>query len=134
MIMKKRYLYSLLFGIPGFFVAGIASLVLFGALMGVLWLFIFGDNPWPDSTEKFLPILLVLTFLIVWIASITIGYSVGKRLENNPTLNKNHVLISLALTAAFIFFIIFQQWRVGNIGPKSDTTLCGDYCSAQGYS
>ena len=132
--MKKRYLYSLLFGIPGFFVAGIASLVLFGALMGVLWLFIFGDNPWPDSTGNILPVLLVLTFVIVWIVSIMIGYAVGKRLENDPTLNKIHVLISLALTAAFILFIIVQQWSVGNLGPKSDDAVCSDYCSAQGYS
>lgn len=132
--MKKRYVYSLLFGIPAFFVAGIVSVVFFGALMGAFWLFIFGDNPWPDSTEKFLPILLVLTFLIVWLASIIIGYYVGKRLENDSTLNKNHILISVGLTAALILFIFIQQWSVGNIGPKSDMTLCSDYCSAQGYS
>jgi hypothetical protein len=132
--MKKRVLYSLLFGIPGFFVAGITSVVLFGALAGVLWLFIFGDNPWPDSMQKILPVLLVLTFLIVWVAFIGIGYYTGKRLENDPILNKSHVLISAVLTAACILFIILQQWSVGNIGPKSDTTLCSDYCSAQGYS
>ncbi len=132
--MKKRYLYSLLFGIPGFFVAGITVVVLFGALIGILWLFIFGDNPWPLSLDKILPVLLALTFLIVWVASIVIGYYVGKRLENDPALNKNHILFSVILTAAFILFIILQQWSVGNIGPKSDTALCSDYCSAQGYS
>jgi hypothetical protein len=132
--MKKRYVYSLLFGLPGFFIASIVTIVFFGALMGVLWLFIFGDNPWPDSTEKILPILLALTFLLVWVASITIGYQVGRRLENDPLLNRNHILISVAITAVFILFIVFQQWSVGNIGPKSDDTLCSDYCSTQGYS
>lgn len=132
--MKKRYLYSLLFGIPGFFVAGISSIVLFGALLGVLWLFIFGDNPWPFSIEKALPVLLVLAFLVMWVASVVTGYYVGKRLEIDPTLNKNHVLISAAFTAAFILVILFQQWSVGNLGPKSDSTLCSDYCSTQGYS
>jgi hypothetical protein len=132
--MQKRELYSLVFGIPGFFIAGIVSLLLFGAVVGGLWIFVFGDNPWPASTEKIISVLFVLTFLIVWITSIAIGYSLGKRLERNSTLNKNHVLISAALTALFILFIVFQQWSVGNIGPKSDSMLCSDYCSAQGYS
>ena len=132
--MRKRYLYTLLFGIPGFFVAGIASLVLFGALFGVLWIFVFGDNPWPPSTETILPILLALTFLILWISSLAIGYSIGKRLEKNPVLNKSHVLVSAGLTVLFIVFIVLQQFSVGNLGPKSDGVLCSEYCTQQGYS
>jgi hypothetical protein len=132
--MKKRYLYALLFGIPGFFLAGMISLFAFGASLGFLWLFVFGDNPWPASTEKFLTAFLLLPFLILWMGGILIGYRIGKRLESTVALNRNHVLISTALTVLFIIFIAIQQWRVGNIGPKSDSTLCSDYCSAQGYS
>jgi hypothetical protein len=132
--MKKRYLYTLLFGIPGFFIAGIISLFMFGASLGVLWLFVFGDNPWPVPTDKVLSILLVLTFLILWIALIVLGYMIGKRLEADSALNRKHVLLSAGLTAMFILFIILQQWSVENIGPKSDSMLCGDYCAAQGYS
>ena len=75
--MKKRYLYALLFGIPGFFLAGIVSLFVFGAVLGFLWLFVFGDNPWPLTPESVLSVLLVLTFLILWIGSIFAGYRVG---------------------------------------------------------
>lgn len=133
-MMKKRYLYALLFGIPGLFGAGITSLLFFGAVIGVLWLFIFGDNPWPVSVEQVFPVVFVIAFVLLWGACIVIGYSLGKTLEKDPTLNKNHVLLSAVLTAIFILFIIFQQWRVENIGPKSETILCSDYCSAQGYS
>lgn len=132
--MKKRYLYALLFGIPGFFLAGIVSLFVFGAVLGFLWLFVFGDNPWPLTPESVLSVLLVLTFLILWIGSIFAGYRVGMGLEHNPLLNRNHVLLSAGFTLLFVFFILFQQGSVGNIGPKADSTLCSDYCSARGYS
>jgi hypothetical protein len=33
----------------------------------------------------------------------------------------------------FILFIVVQQFRVGNIGPKSEGVLCSEFCSRQGY-
>jgi hypothetical protein len=132
--MKKRYLYSLLFGTPGFFIALIISLGIFGAAMGILWVYVFGDNPWPPSTEKILSGLFVLTFLILWIGSITVGYRVGKKLEKDSALQKSHVLISTGLTVMFIVLIVLQQWSVGNLGPKSDPEVCSDFCFQKGYS
>ena len=132
--MKKRYLYSLLFGIPGFFVSVIISFVVFGAVAGIFWIFIFGDNPWPSSTEIILPILFALTFLIVWITSITIGFVTGKKLEKDLILNKKHILVSGGLTVVFILFIVLHRLSVGNIGPKSDDIRCADFCSQKGYS
>src|SRR5512138_1421325 len=132
--VRKRYLYALLFGLPGLFLAGIMTLVLFGVSMGVLWLFVFGDNPWPTGWEVTLSILLVIVFVGLWIVSIAAGYSIGKRLEADPALNRNHILLSVGLTAAFILLILFQQWSVGNLGPKSDDLKCSEYCTAQGYS
>lgn len=131
--MKKRFLYSLLFGIPGFFVSAIISLVIFGAAIGILWIYVFGDNPWPVSTETLFSILLVLTFLILWAATITIGYFTGKRLEKDPVLNRKHILVSGALTIMFVLLIVLQQLSVGNIGPKSDSVLCSDFCNQKGY-
>ena len=132
--MKKRYVYALLFGIPGFFVAAIISLVLFGALAGILWIYVFGDRPWPASTDTVLSILPLLGFLILWTIFIVIGYLVGKRLEKDAASNWSHVLISGGFTLVFILFIVLQQWSVGNIGPKSDSVLCSDFCALHGYS
>ena len=132
--MKKRYLYSLLFGIPGFFVSVIISFLIFGAAAGILWIYVFGDNPWPSSAEKMLSILFVLIFLILWITSITIGYVVGKKLEKDPLLNWKHILVSGGLTLMFILFIVLQQLSAGNIGPKSESVLCSDFCVQKGYS
>jgi len=132
--MKKRYLYSILFGVPGFFVSLIISVVVFGVVAGILWIYVFGDNPWPASIEKILPILFALTFLMAWIASITIGYVTGKKLEKDPALNKTHILVSGGLTIMFLLLIVLQQLSVGNLGPKSDDTLCSEFCSGKGYS
>lgn len=132
--MKKRYLYSILFGIPGFFISLIISFVIFGVAAGILWIYFFGDNPWPSSTEKILPTLFVLIFLTIWVTSITAGYITGKKLESDPALNKTHILVSGGLTVMFILFVVLQQLSVGNIGPKSEDVLCSEFCSRQGYS
>jgi hypothetical protein len=132
--MKKRYLYSILFGVPGFFVSLIISFVIFGAAAGILWIYFFGDSPWPSSTEKILSILFALIFFMVWITFITIGYVTGKKLEKDPLLNRKHILVSGGLTIMFILFIALQQLSVGNIGPKSEGVLCSEFCSRRGYS
>jgi hypothetical protein len=132
--MKKRYLYSLLFGIPGVFAAGMISIFLFGAFIGVLWLFVFGDDPWPVLSEAILSTLFVLVVLTLWLGSIILGYLVGKRLENDPLVNRNHVLISAGLTVMFLLLILFQQWSVGNLGPTSDSVLCSEFCTQHGFS
>lgn len=132
--MKKRYLYILLFGIPGLFVAGIFSILMFGGVMGVLWLYVLGDNPWPAYTEQAVSALFVLTVLVLWGVTIVAGYLVGKRLEHDSQVNRNHVLISMALTVMFLLLILVQQWSAGNLGPKSDTVICSDFCSQHGYA
>lgn len=131
--MKKRYLYALLFGIPGLFIAGLLSILLFGVLAGILWLYIFGDNPWPSSTETVMSIFFVLTVLAIWVVTIILGYIVGKRLENDPVSNRSHILISAGLTVLFILFMVLYQWRVGNIGPQSDSLLCSEFCVQHGF-
>ena len=132
--MKKRYLYSLLFGIPGLFIAGIISILVFGGVMGILWVYVFGDNPWPPFIETIVSILFVLVALMLWVGLLLLGYFIGKRLEKDPAMNWSHVLISGGLTLMFILFIVFQQWSVGNLGPKSDSVLCSDFCTQHGYS
>lgn len=133
-LQEKRYFYALLFGVPGLFVSGIISVFAAGASLGLLWIYVFGDNPWPVSTETTIAIVPILTFFISWICFLSLGYVIGTRLEDNPTINKKHILISRGLTLLFILFIVLQPWSVGKLGPKSDTVLCSEYCTRPGYS
>jgi hypothetical protein len=132
--MKKRYLYVLLFGVPGFFLSLIIAFTLFGMAAGFLWLFVFGDNPWPAAIETTAPLLLVLAFMVFWIAFIFIGYTAGKKFEADPVWNKRHLLASVGLTIVPIVFIVLHQLSVGNIGTKSDGRLCNDFCKEKGYA
>lgn len=132
--MKKRYIYSLLFGIPGLFVSGMISIALFGAFAGLLWLFVFGDNLWPSFIEPLTAIFFILTVLVLWIAFIVLGFIVGKRLERDPHVNKYHVWISAGLTTLFLLLILFQQWSVGNLGQSADNSLCSEFCVQHGFS
>jgi hypothetical protein len=132
--MKKRYVYTLLVGLPGLFLAGMISIAAFAAFTGILWLYVFGDQPWPAFTKTLLSLLFILTLLLVWSGFIVTGYLIGRKLETNPGLNRNHVLISAGLTLMFILFMTLYQWRIGNIGPTSDNLLCSEFCTRHGYS
>jgi hypothetical protein len=132
--MKKRYLYALLFGLPGFFVAVIATMSAIGGLAGMLWLFVFGDDTWPSSIGPILVTLGIVIFLVSWTGLAWLGYRMGKRLEPDPRVNRNHILVSVGLTVFSILLILGQQFSVGNLGPKSDGVLCSEYCSQRGYS
>ena len=132
--MKKRYIYSILFGVPGFFVSLTITFIIFGATAGFIWIYVYGDNPWPKSTEKVLPVLFVLTFLVLWISSIILGLITGRNLEGNLSLQKSHILASIGATTLPIVLITLYQLSVGNIGPKSDSTLCSEFCGGKGFS
>lgn len=132
--MKKRYLYSLLFGIPGLFIAGGIAILLLGAFAGILRLFVLGDNPWPASAEIILSMLFVVICLILWAGFIVLGYWVGRRLENDSAVNRTHVLLSAGLTVLFILVMVVYQWRVGTIGPQADGVLCSEFCTQHGFS
>lgn len=131
--MTKRYLYSLLFAIPGLFFSLLISFAVFAAAAGVLWIYAFGDEPWPSSAGTALPLLFALVLLTVWGAVIAAGFVVGKRLEKDPVLNKKHVLISAGMTIASLLLIVLHQFSVGNLGPKSDSLLCSEFCAQKGY-
>jgi hypothetical protein len=130
--MKRRYLYMLLFGVPGLVVALVTSALAAGAAAGMLWIFVFGDNTWPNWVEQALPAVLVAVFLAVWLACLAAGYVIGNRLEHRP-LNKWHVLISAGITLLSIAFILVYQTGVGNIGAKTDESRCSDFCTQKGY-
>ena len=132
--MKKRYIYSLLFGLPGLLIAGIISILTFAGLAGILWIYVFGDNPWPAFAEQALSVLFVLAVLFLWLVFILIGFFIGKHLEKDPALNRNHVLISMGLTVLLVLLVALHQWSVGNLGQTTDSVLCSDFCTQHGFS
>jgi hypothetical protein len=119
---------------PGFLISLPLAFAVTGAVAGFLWLFVFGDKPWGSSTEILLPVLFILSFLLLWITSMTLGYSTGRMLESDQALNRNHILVSSGVTLALILVIVLHQLSIGNIGQQSDGASCSDFCSQKGYS
>ena len=132
--MKKRNLYVLLFSLPALLASFIVSFFIFGVFAGVLWLFVLGDDSWPSSVDSVLVTLFVVSVCGLWLASMVAAYSFGKKLEAHLSLNSNHVIISLGSTVFLALVIAFHQWGVGNIGAKSDSVLCSEYCLTEGYN
>ena len=64
--MVNRWV-ALLLAVLGGAVAAYAIALMFGgALVGVLWLFVFGDDPWPGWVEPLASLVIVAGALLTW--------------------------------------------------------------------
>ncbi|HER35504.1 MAG: hypothetical protein JXJ30_02515 [Halothiobacillaceae bacterium] len=131
--MKKRFIYMLLFLVPGLFVSLLITVAVLGVAYGALWLFVFGDSTWPTWPEQVLSGLMPTMFFGLWVIAMVGGYAVGKRLEATPGFDVRHVWLSLAATLLPIGIALLHQLSIGNLGPKSDSERCSEYCSEHGY-
>lgn len=131
--MKKRYLYALIFAVPGLLLALLVSALMFAVTAGVLWLYVFGDSPWPDAIHAIFPMAFGMVFITLWCLAIAAGYRFGRGLEAQPGFEVRHLWYALGATLLPIVIVLLQQLSVGNIGPKSDSLLCSDYCQHRGY-
>ncbi len=132
--MKRRYLYVFMFSAPAFLASIIVSVLMFAAAAGFLWIFVFGDSPWPGSASTVLTAVLVLVFAAALTVFLSIAYVAGKKQEGRATLNARHVLVSVCTTALLVLLVVAHQWSVGNIGPKSDDAWCSEFCRHKGFS
>jgi hypothetical protein len=132
--MKRRFTYILLFSIPALLAALIGSLLIVGAAAGILWIFVFGDNPWPKSANNTLTAIFILINTSFWIFLLYTAYVVGKKQENDSPLNRKHIMVSVGATALLLLLVVLHQWGVGNIGSKSDDVLCAEFCRGKGYA
>lgn len=132
--MKRRYLYVLLFGVPALLASIIISILLFGAVAGILWIFVLGDNPWPSSADNMLTAMLALACMILWVAFMSAAYVAGKKQEEHATLSAKHVMASAGATALLVLLVVLHQLGVGNIGTKSDGVLCSEFCWDKGFA
>lgn len=104
---KQRFIYSLIFGIPGILVSVLIGLFAGGATGGFLWIFVYGDNQWPFWTEYIIASITGIVFIISLIVIIKIGYSVGKKREiEEIPISIKHVIISVVILILLIVRIM----------------------------
>jgi len=130
--VKQRYLYALIFGLPGVLLSAFASIYAGGAVAGFFWIIVFGDNIWPFWAEGAITAIGILAFIAALAIIVRIGFTIGKKRENENThINNKHILISVAVLILLIFrIIIFQR---GYIFKKPDHRVCSDLCAQKGF-
>jgi hypothetical protein len=131
--MRKRFIYVLLFLVPGLFVSLLVTVAVFGAAYGGLWLFVFGDGTWPAWTGRVMPVLMLALLVSLWLFTGVAGYVFGKKREAVPGFEVRHVGWSLAAALLAVGVALLHQWSIGNLGPISDWERCSAYCSDLGY-
>lgn len=132
--MKQRHLYLILFAAPALLAALVAGMALFGAAAGVLWLFVYGDEPWPSWTEGVLVAVFGLVALAIWAWLLSLAHAAGMKREAGGDSRTAPFALAAGATLLLLGAIVLQQWRVGNIGPKSPGLVCAEYCAAQGFA
>ena len=114
--MKARFAYPLAFFIPSAMVACLSAFVVGAAAAGILWLFAFGDDPWPAGTDKAVMTLVTLTAVATLVTLLFAGYSFGKKREGLGGLSTQHLLLAFAISVLLPAIALFYEWQVGNIG------------------
>jgi hypothetical protein len=131
--MRRRWQYVLIFSVPALLASVVASFVVFGAAAGFLWLFVFGDNPWPAAARTALVAVFAVTCILSWAGLLAVAHAAGRRQEGRASGNGKAVAVSAAATALLVALAAFHQWRAGNLGTPSDETVCSEFCTAKGF-
>jgi len=114
--MKARFSYPLLFLVPSVMVSALVAILAVGAGAGILWIFVFGDDPWPEVAETWLLGLLISVFTLVLTALVWASYEFGKRQEPLDGLAGKHIVIAIAVTILLPALVLLRQWRIGALG------------------
>ncbi|GAB3727011.1 hypothetical protein GCM10028862_03000 [Luteimonas pelagia] len=117
--MKVRYVYPLLFLVPSAVLGLIVTAVTVAAGTGILWIYVFGDDPWPASAGATLFFMATLAGLGVLAVLLQSAYRFGMAREGDGGLRRGHVLLALGLSVGLPFLVVLHQWRVGNLGGIS---------------
>ena len=107
--MKARYLYPLLFLLPSAMVAFLAALVAVGAGIGILWIFVYGDNTWPEAASTVVMALAITVSLITLATLVAASYFFGKSREASGGLSKAHVVIAIALSVLLPLLVLLRK-------------------------
>ena len=120
--------------VPATITAALISIAIFGIAAGALWIFVLGDDPWPDSAGIGMGLVSASVFVTVLAILLKAAYEAGKKQEAASNLKLIHVGFSAAATLVLTVLIIVQQYSVGNLGKPSFSVMCADYCRAEGFN
>ena len=133
-MINRRHVYVLLFAVPALLVSIIAAALMLAASAGALWLFVYGDDPWPNTANVLLGAIFLLVAAALWLALLFVAYTVGRQQEGELSLNKRHVALSLGATVVLAAIIIVRLVGLNVAGARSDSVVCADLCRSEGFT
>ena len=103
---RNPILRLVLIAIPSFLAAILPGLLVAGAFAGVLWLFVYGDDPWPSIAT----FAVAAAFAASW---TTFGMMLTRYLQRLPWTQRLSLaqlaLVSLIASVAFVGALLLRQ-------------------------
>ena len=103
---RKPILRLLLIAIPSFLAATLPGLCVAGAFAGFLWLFVYGDDPWPPIAS----FAVAAAFAASW---TTFGMMLTRYLQRRPWTQSLSLaqlaLVSVIASVAFVAAVLLRQ-------------------------
>ena len=113
MKLRRRYLIA---GIAWALLIGpAAAFLLFGFAAGASWLWLFGDDPWPEATQWALPLIAIVGGAVAAFICIFIAYNYGRTQESLPQTNarteRGKVVVLTLTPLALLVLFGLNVWR-----------------------
>lgn len=113
--MRLRHGYLLAGVAWALFLAPAVTFAVLGAGLGALWIYVFGDNPWPPATDWVIPLIGLVVFLSVAACCIVFAYGYGRRRETeageDPRREWRKVLLWTLAPLALIAVTAMSLWQ-----------------------
>ena len=110
--MKLRHRYLLAGVAWALFLAPVVTYFVLALVLGVLWLYVFGDNPWPASLDWLVLVVASVVFISTAALSIYLAYRYGREREieaevDDPRQRRRVLLAGLAPVALIAITAVF---------------------------
>ncbi len=79
--MRLAALYGLVGLVWGLLLGGLAAWAVMATAAGVSWLYLFGDDPWPEAVGWLIPLIGLVAFLGALAVCVAFGLRIGRRAE-----------------------------------------------------
>ncbi len=113
--MKAPLLYAFVGAAWGLVLGVLAALAVMLVGAGVAWLWLFGDDPWPEAVSWVVPMIGAGAGLVVFVTCVVIGVRHGRSLERAaaPGAGRRTATLLLALALASAVAVVGAAWLRG---------------------